>query len=191
MDFKTATSAELKAVRKEFRVKARAGDMTDEQLAGMDELDDLIADRVLDEKMATVANTEDFKAQAKKFDAKAKGMWPELKNPDSAFTKKVDAALEASGRALDDPMALLNAANLIGIEEDMSPSGVHDPEKDPALTKVKSGESGVPAGEGNDNGKDHVDNTPDIGHMFRDMLDLNNKDVRATIQAHADNRENK
>ena len=122
LDFNTASSAQLKAFKKSLTLD----EATTEQLLQVEQLDELIIERMVDERMAGVEQKHLFREKAGKLDKKAHKDWPELADTKSDFAKKVNAFLEEAGGGESDPAALLNAANSVGLDMGMVPSARRD-----------------------------------------------------------------
>lgn len=176
MNFEQMSAAEIKQAI--TQLSAKQDEFTDEQRTAFINLHILLGQKEAQEQYEAAQKDEGFKFKAKEFDAKAKTLYPELKDENSDFYKAVDARLEEMGTAKTDPAALYNATLQIAKEQDIPASGSQNP-GDPT-GKIKPSGGSDPHGSGGT--KDHVDATPETAGLFKNLLDLNDPKVRAEIQ---------
>jgi hypothetical protein len=105
IDLETATSKELRAWR-------RTLDMDELPPGAAEELEELILDRAVSEKVAAEGAAGAAKQQAKSLDEQAYKRWPELKDKESDFYKRTNELIG------DDksPGALLHASNEVAFQ---------------------------------------------------------------------------
>jgi len=137
INLETASAAELKRWKQTI-------DWDDAPPGSLDQLNDLIIERTVEERVEASQNKLQAGTKAKQADEMAMRRWPELKDKESAFSKRV-AELMAGP---DAPSSLLHAANEVGIQ--MFGNGA---QRVPPLNMVASG---------------HSDNAPEFGDNFND-----------------------
>ena len=122
---------------------------------------------------------------AKKLDAKAHKLYPELKDKDGEFYKKTDEYLEKLGTGKTDPNALITASMLAAEElgiEPVSTRATPDPKN------TGKGNEGKPVESAEGEGKEMFKRTDTLATMLANegVLDLNKDGVKDRI---AENRE--
>ena len=148
-----------------------------------DQLDALILSKEVEVQVQVAVQGMRNKDEGKKFDGEAIRDWPELKDKKSDMYKRVQAVLESDPGALENPKAFKNAAMEVGISMGKTPVGFTPlkSEGDP-MPGIGAGESGGDGG-GSTGGEEFLKKTEDIADTFSDMLDLGNKDTRASVIA--------
>ena len=170
--FETASSEQLRQFRNTLNMEEVSADQ-------LRQLDDLIVDRKVEERMTKLTADQQRLARAKELDAKAYKMWPELKDKDSEFYQTVNAMLEDNGD--DSYDSLLNAANAVGLEMGLQPAGVRR-NVGPGMEKIK----GAGSGEEPDSGKDFLKRTRHVAEAYKDLIDINKEGVAERIAARAE-----
>lgn len=183
LDINTATAAELRV----FRRGLNLAEATPDQLRQVDELDDLIVDRLAEEKVAALESKMSFREKASKLDKKAYSNWPELNDPESDFAKKVNTYLEEMGGVDSDPVALFNAANAVGVDLGMVPAARREPQGSDPTSKIKGGSGDAPTG--TEPKTEFLDRTTKIAAHYADLIDLTNPEVRARLEERASHKE--
>lgn len=170
-DINSYTAAQLQAMRAQIKEE----DLDAAQKVALRQLDALIAQKVAEEAIDRREAAAEFRARATKLDAKAKALYPELKDDKTEFSKRVNEYLEAMGTATTDPGALLNAATLVADELGIEPVTT----KAPKIMKV-GGSGGSGGGEPEED--DFLGRTKDVGEMFKRMgLNLDDEKVKNTV----------
>lgn len=176
INFETATAAELRAFRKKLKME----ELTPDQLQLVDDLNDLIEERIASEAVERALKGKDLKEKSKKFDERAYRMFPELKDKESDLYKKADAYLGEIDPAGTSPMALLNAAQLAA--EDLGMAPVTDRASGGDKIDRMKGGSGEDKPEPSP-GKDFLKRTKGtMGKYFADLIDLSDDRVVDTIE---------
>jgi hypothetical protein len=176
-DLTKYSSAELQ----QMRAQIDEDELDAQQKAGLRQLDALIAKKIAEETVAEKERTDLLRKNAGKMDAKAKALFPELKDRESEFSKRVDDYLESMGTATSDPGALLQAAFMVADELGVSPTmGSRAPKE----MKVGTSNKEVGADEGSE---DFVSKTKHLHDMFSSMgLNLEKDEVRERLNQQAD-----
>lgn len=175
LDLATATSEQLRAFRSNIR--GQEG-VTQEMI---DDLDMLIIDRTVTEKMDS-GITQFQQTQAKdKNKSRAEKRWPELRDPESDFYKEVMKRVEDRG---DSATALLDAANEYGLEQGLLPEGIQPGKGGTSMESIGAGGGGAE----DDRGETFLENTKDIAAKFEaaGLLDMSDEKTRKNIMKHAE-----
>lgn len=183
IDFATATVAQLRAFRRNLKME----ELSPEQLALVDDLNDLIEERIASESVERAFKSRDTKDKAKKFDERAYRMFPELKDKESPLFKAADKYLGEMDPDGMSPMALLSAAQLAAEDLGISPVSERTGGDD-RINKMKggSGEDKPTPGAG----KDFLKRTKStMGQHFADLLNLSDEKVLEKIEAAAESME--
>lgn len=170
------TSAELKEIR--------AGlDRKEVDPNAWDQLNDLIADKIADEKVEARLKARDRAGKSKEWDDKAYKRWPALKDEDSEFAKRVLAAIEEAEDKRE-PKLMYHVANEIGEQLGLLPDGFK-PSRD-VISRIKP--SGHEDGDGEDSGAKYTDQHAKLLERFtrNGLLDGKDEKVVARINAKAE-----
>ena len=100
-------------------------------------LNDRINELTVEERVASALGKYEAKQQAKSYDDEAKRRWKGLRDKDSDFYKEVNAELERRGDSETNPLALLDAANKIGLERGDVQEGWQASADTQAIMKIK------------------------------------------------------
>jgi len=162
-------------------------DLSEANPADVDRLKAVIAQKQVDEAVHRAMDNYKSLEQGKKFDDKAFRDWQELKDKESDFYARVNEEMETNPNALNDPFALSNTANRIGIEMGLLPAGF-TPRKsstDPMET-IGAGEGGHPSEGKPGIGEEFLQKTGKIAEAFEGLIDINNPETRARIAKRAE-----
>ena len=169
--FAEATAAQLK----EFRKTVNLEDADPMQVVALDEL---IMERMVDERVNGSLAQQRQKEQAKKLDQKAYQMWPELKDEKSDFYKAVNEYMEQHGA--DGAESLLHSANAVGLDLGLQPAGRTPGKGGDKSGKIKGGENYKEDTKPDDA---FFKKTEKIAKAFGNMIDLSDEKVRERIAA--------
>ena len=183
VDVNNATSAQLTQWRNEQN-------WDDAPPGALDQLDAIIAQRTVDEKVAVAMGNYQRKETGRKNDVQALRDWPELKDKESDMYKAVTLEMDQDPNALEDPNAFANAARKVGLSMGMTPAGFTPARTGSDPMDAIGGGSGTGGHEGNDPGQEFLEGTKEIAKAFDGLIDMTDKDVRARIAKRAEDNSN-
>ena len=173
------------AALQNFRAGLNFEEMSPEQKAQVPSLDALIARKLAAEEATKVQDADNFKSLAKKLDAKATKMFPELEDRESEMAKKTDEYLGKMKTGTTDPNALLNASMLAADDLGLDPAQYRDT-PDPDKT---GGGNHKPVDTDKASDADLFKRTSKLAEMLEaeNVLDLSKDGVKDRILANHEN----
>lgn len=161
-------------------------DWTNAEPGVEDQLDAIIMQRSVDEKVDVAMHKVEQRNASASNDAKAVRDWPELKDKESHMYKGVLAELEKDPDSKDDPTAFRDAANRVGLEMGLLPEGFQPARSDGDPMGAIGGGEGAPVDKNDDTGEQFLKDTEKVAEAFSELIDLKDDKVRARIAARAE-----
>ena len=160
--------------------------LTPEQAAQIPALDALIVTKVAEEAVSKSDAQKAFVLMAKKLDAKAKAMYPELKDKESDLAKKTAEYMDQMGTASKDANALMTASMLAA--EDLGVDPVQYRKDAPNPDKTGVAPDGKPVEKPEGEGAEFLGRTTKLATLLSNegLLDLEKEGVKERlIENHA------